>query len=132
MDDTVSRKAAIDALRAIKHGLWEIDIPSPTVPEYVEHHEQIKNMMEIVDGWIKRINEEPATNRWIPIREQMPSNDREVLLQFRYNQAAGFWNSLNWETCAGDGYYNTIEDFEGQPIAWMPLPEPYKEEEGEL
>lgn len=62
MDDLISRRVAIDALRAIKHGLWEIDIPSPTVPEYVEHHEQIKNMMEIVDGWIKRIKEEPTVD----------------------------------------------------------------------
>lgn len=57
--DCISREQAIDALKAIKYGLWEIDIPSPTVPEYVEHHEQIKNMMEIVDGWIERIQEEP-------------------------------------------------------------------------
>jgi hypothetical protein len=62
MDDLINRRVAIDALRAIKHGLWEIDIPSPTVPEYVEHHEQIKNMMEIVDGWIKRVKEEPAVD----------------------------------------------------------------------
>ena len=62
MDDFISKRTAIDALRAIKYGLWEIDIPSPTVPEYVEHHEQIKNMMEIVDGWIKRIKEEPAVD----------------------------------------------------------------------
>lgn len=68
MDDLISRQAAIDALRAIKHGLWEIDIPSPTVPEYVEHHEQIKNMMEIVDGWIKRINEEHAVDAATVIR----------------------------------------------------------------
>lgn len=62
MDVLISRQLAIDVLKAIKYGLWEIDIPSPTVPEYVEHHEQIKNMMEIVDEWIKRINEEPAIN----------------------------------------------------------------------
>lgn len=62
MSDLISKRTAIDALRAIKQGLWEIDIPSPTVPEYVEHHEEIKNMMEIVDGWIKRIKAEPSVD----------------------------------------------------------------------
>lgn len=62
MDDLISKRTAIDALRAIKQGLWEIDIPSPTVPEYIEHHEQIKNMMEIVDGWIRRIKAEPSVD----------------------------------------------------------------------
>ena len=58
--DYISRNVAINALKAIRFGLWEIDIPSPTVPEYIEHHEQIKNMMEITDGWIKRLMEEPT------------------------------------------------------------------------
>ena len=59
MNDLISRQVAIDALKAIRYGLWEIDIPSPTVPEYVEHHEQIKNMIEITDGWIKKLEEQP-------------------------------------------------------------------------
>lgn len=57
--DLISKQAPIDALKAIKHGLWEIDIPSPDVPEYIEYHKQIQNMVEIVDGWIKRIKELP-------------------------------------------------------------------------
>lgn len=68
----IDKKSAIDALKAIRYGLWEIDIPSPTVPEYVEHHEQIKNMMEITDGWIKKLEEQPTADvverrrgRWI-------------------------------------------------------------------
>ena len=60
MSDLIRRELPIEALKVIKFGLWEIDIPSATVPEYVEHHEQVKNMMEIVDGWIKRVQDEPA------------------------------------------------------------------------
>ena len=29
--------------------MWDIDIPSPTVPEYREHHEQIQQMIALVD-----------------------------------------------------------------------------------
>lgn len=56
--EVVSKKRAIEALKAIKYGLWEIDIPSPTVPEYVEHHGQIQDMMGVVDNWIKIIEEQ--------------------------------------------------------------------------
>ena len=48
-DDTISRQVAIDALDEIRHALWEIDIPSPTVPEYVEHHEQVQSVWKLLD-----------------------------------------------------------------------------------
>lgn len=47
MDELIPKKIAVDALKAIKYGLWEIDIPHPgSCPEYIEHHKQIKDMME--------------------------------------------------------------------------------------
>lgn len=33
----------------IRIALWEIDIPSPTTPEYIEHHNQIMRMIALVD-----------------------------------------------------------------------------------
>ena len=47
--DLISRQAAIDALDEIRHALWEIDIPSPTVPEYIEHHEQVQSVWKLLD-----------------------------------------------------------------------------------
>ena len=59
--ELIEKQDAIEALKAIRHGLWEIDIPHPgNCPEYVEHHRQIKDMMEITDGWIKRLTDMPA------------------------------------------------------------------------
>ena len=49
MQDLISRQAAIEALDEIRHALWEIDIPSPTVPEYVEHHEQVQSVWKLLD-----------------------------------------------------------------------------------
>ena len=49
MSDPIDRQAAIDALDEIRHALWEIDIPSPTVPEYVEHHEQVQSVWKLLD-----------------------------------------------------------------------------------
>lgn len=145
MDDFISKRTAIDALRAIKYGLWEIDIPSPTVPEYVEHHEQIKNMMEIVDGWIKRIKEEPAVNRWVPCKERLPSYGEAVLtwdgncycvekrIPFIRGEdgeiiVSDWWVSDDFDEEESD-YYPNLRD--GAAIAWMPLPAPYTEEEEE-
>jgi hypothetical protein len=49
MADLIDRQSAIDALDEIRHALWEIDIPSPTVPEYIEHHEQIQSVWKLLD-----------------------------------------------------------------------------------
>ena len=72
MDDLISRQAAIDALKAIKYGLWEIDIPSPgSSPEYKEHHKQMQEMMGVVDNWIDKLSDLPSaqperkTGKWI-------------------------------------------------------------------
>lgn len=39
----------INDLGDIRYALWEVDIPSPTVPEYVEYHEQIQKLIALVD-----------------------------------------------------------------------------------
>ena len=49
MSDYISRQAAIEALEQIRYALWEIDIPSPTVPEYIEHHRDVQNVMKRID-----------------------------------------------------------------------------------
>jgi hypothetical protein len=36
------------------------DIPHPTTPEYREHHEQIKTIVEFIDQMIKRIGDRPV------------------------------------------------------------------------
>ena len=47
--DTIHRQAAIEALEQIRYALWEIDIPSSTVPEYIEHHRDVQNVMKRID-----------------------------------------------------------------------------------
>ena len=49
MSDMITREAAIEALEQIRYALWEIDIPSPTVPEYIEHHRDVQNVMKRID-----------------------------------------------------------------------------------
>lgn len=55
-------------------------------------------------------------NQWIDVKDKLPKKDTDVLV------------------CFDDGFMATVffgEDFDlwedsGEPIAWMPLPEPYK------
>lgn len=68
----------------------------------------------------------PAANRWIPCRERLPELRKWVLCQCR----AGIIDVLRLNE-EGDWvklYPNTIY-MNGFVTAWMPLPEPYREEE---
>lgn len=45
----MAENEVIGDLGDIRIALWEIDIPHPTTPEYVEHHNQIMHMIALVD-----------------------------------------------------------------------------------
>lgn len=49
MDKYMSTEVVLDLLDAIRYELWKCDIPSPTVPEYIEHHEEITKLIKFVD-----------------------------------------------------------------------------------
>lgn len=60
MMDQISRETALKAIEEICFALWEIDIPSPTVPEYVEHHEQVQRVMALAEKWGKELRDAPG------------------------------------------------------------------------
>lgn len=43
----------LDMLNEIRYKVWLYDIPSPAVPEYIEHHEQITDILKLIDEKIK-------------------------------------------------------------------------------
>lgn len=58
------------ALDRIRDEVWLHDIPSPTVPEYIEHHETMQRLMIVVDKERERLNDaaDVATarhGRWV-------------------------------------------------------------------
>ena len=65
--------------------------------------------------------------QWIPCKDRSPEQDVPVLVQKNcsclvdghYGRAVGMYD--------GDKYWTVEDDFYAEPIAWMPLPEPYKE-----
>lgn len=64
-------------------------------------------------------------NKWIPIKEKLPEKDEMVLLQAQidgrmyvgYRNYCGAYRCITARGSAVTGL---------KPIAWMPLPEPYK------
>ena len=53
----ININAVIEDLYDIQNKIWEVDIPSPTVPEYREHHEQMQALMAYVGDKIKEWKE---------------------------------------------------------------------------
>jgi hypothetical protein len=63
--------------------------------------------------------------QWIPVSERLPDDDRtKVVTLANGNAEAGYYSNGDW-WCVGDSI--TLEN--PTVIAWMPLPEPYQEEE---
>jgi len=40
----------LEKILALRELVWMEDIPSPTVPEYVEHHESIQKILKYIDN----------------------------------------------------------------------------------
>ena len=85
----------------------------------------------------------PPHGRWVPVSERLPEEDTEVLISYRYKEGEGDTSHVNIDiTTYGQMYFGgnkvgnnkhwraPFEYFHSnyEVIAWMPLPEPYKEE----
>ena len=66
-------------------------------------------------------------NNWIPCSERLPEDDTEVLVYLFENNKSPY---IAWLS-DGRWYTEYFEvEREDEPVAWMPLPEPYKGEQG--
>lgn len=101
-DDTISRQAAIDDIKAVYE--WHDTV---TEGRILDH--------------LRRLPSTQPEQRWIPCSERLPSKadhtDDMVLVCYR-NGSVRFNTYMNgWA--------------QGNPVAWMPLPEPYRGERTE-
>ena len=66
---------------------------------------------------------------WIPVSERLPESGKEVLVWYEYwsdkreSMVQTFGISFYWNTWCGD-----VMGIKARCIAWMPLPEPYRED----
>lgn len=90
-------------------------------------HIQTRDLMEI--GQV--IAEQEVVNRWIPVSERLPKENRTVIASTEYGvyPEARYTKEYGWEWAyeSGADYWKELEDV----TAWMPLPIPYKPQESE-
>lgn len=124
MNDTISRQAAIDVLR------MDIDI----IP-YAKAREYARAVIETV---CNRLEHLPTTQpeQWIPVSERLPEEpfgclvtvcDTEPMTMAEFPNILPYfvgWDGEQWNDADG-------EQCPFEVIAWMPLPEPYKEKDNE-
>ena len=74
-----------------------------------------------------RNNHQKVTSEWIPVSERLPKNISTVIVQVKELEKPtfGWYGPINGWSLSDNGY----EGLTGfSVIAWMPLPEPYKEQ----
>ena len=110
MDDLISRQAAIDAADAV----WSVTGD--------------KNVAKVWDQ-IKDLPSAQPEQQWIPCSERLPEDEQPILFstttgrvhqgRFHRDNSVNRWYSSLDKMRA----YNNVVN------AWMPLPEPYKEDD---
>lgn len=89
------------------------------------HVKVIQDMIEQLQDDLKQDEKE---NGWIPVSERLPEKNKDVITTVKYSGFMGMYG--RWlKTAFIDGYGEwNGECIGGEVIAWMPLPEPYKED----
>ena len=104
----------------VEHRILEL----PSAQPFTE--EQIQTMQELEAAQVEKAYELGKADRpkWIPCSERLPENGEKVLCQTitkkgQINMVIGFYDFERW--CCG---------MNSNVIAWMPLPEAYREDGG--
>lgn len=92
--------------------------------------EQLDLLEYLIESQPKLDADTNVGSKWIPCSERLPDTKTKpyqfVLLQVGNSIVVGYVNSAGqWFVDTGDGWSANLD---GEPVAWQPLPEPYKGE----
>ena len=99
-----------DVLNAVDQRIQELQ----SHPEFRRKHADID--LYGIKEYIRQI---PTAQQWIPCSEQLPKNNKDVLITCEWGDVEVGWYDEEWN---GEGCVYDDDDI----IAWMPLPEPWK------
>lgn len=151
MSDLISRQAVLDMLwklhqnRSLDSDRWvlaqcvrEIDALPSSQPEACDdaisredakwvvfcNRDHVEDQANAIDS-LPCV--QPSTQQWIPCSERLPAYGEDVLLSIGKYCNVGYLVAANDET-DGEWYYSGWYHPMNDVSAWMPLPDPYKEE----
>lgn len=148
-DDLISRKAlkkvitANHYLLSAKHNSTDYGMFTTGIIEAIDNAPTIEVRDNFDVGYVQGLEDgrkEKTHGDWIPVSERFPDNETEVLIQCSQSMMVGYHifdytiYPFGHEDLNETGWYDSIDDYicgDDEVIAWMPLPEPYKEEENE-
>lgn len=97
--------------------------------------------MEDIDAYIEIMNiieGQPKVDEWIPVEERLPNNDEEVLVWFEYFRYGSYdclFQTVGIGLMINDHWSCIVNGTTGwkdlKILAWMPLPDEYREEDKE-
>ena len=115
MDDLISKQQAIRWVKTECNPYGKPTLEFESGKKVIEHLEQMPS----------------AQPEWIPCSERLPEESGQYIITVKYVHVDGYedlyaehgeWDGDRWDMFCF-GHCGEVEDI----IAWMPLPEPYKE-----
>ncbi len=79
-----------------------------------------RDRVEMIEAYF---NDIPSADRWIPCSERLPKENTEVLMSLEWGVDIGEYRNGEWHS----EWINHYDD--GNVLAWMPLPKPWKGED---
>lgn len=89
----------------------------------------VKVIQDMIEQLLADLEEDEKENGWIPVSERLPKKCEDVLTSVKFTGCLGRYGTF--KKIGHIDYYGkwSGDCIGGEVIAWMPLPEPYKEDE---